>query len=147
MARIANKYLPIHQIDPDNPNLFLAQLIGAKDFRRDILLRIITEEKEWNEQFLVAKRCAHLHHSNVLQVLDVGQHGDFWYIAYEICRSFDNFGDLTKQISHHHRAYRLHHYRNSQSAKLCVSTTSRTRLSSQSKSRSNSYYQTRNHKN
>ena len=83
MARIANKYLPIHQIDPDNPNLFLAQLIGAKDFRRDILLRIITEEKEWNEQFLVAKRCAHLHHSNVLQVLDVGQHGDFWYIAYE----------------------------------------------------------------
>ena len=87
MARIANKYLPIQQIDPQTPNLFLAQLIGAKDFRRDVLLRIIYDEQEWEEALHNAKKCAHLHHSNILQTLDVGQHNEFWYIAHEFLES------------------------------------------------------------
>ena len=49
MTRIADKYIPIQQIDPQTPNLFLAQLVGAKDFRRDVLLRIIYDEPEWEE--------------------------------------------------------------------------------------------------
>lgn len=87
MARIANKYLPIQQIDPQTPNLFLAQLIGAKDFRRDVLLRIIYDEQEWETALANAKKCAHLHHSNILQTLDVGQHNEFWYVAHEFLES------------------------------------------------------------
>ena len=87
MARIANKYLPIQQIDPQTPNLFLAQLIGAKDFRRDVILRIIYDEQEWEQALQNAKKCAHLHHSNIVQTLDVGQHNDFWYVAYEFIES------------------------------------------------------------
>lgn len=59
MARIADKYLPIQQIDPKTPNLFLAQLIGAKDFRRDVLLRVIYDPKEWEDALQNAKKmCA-----------------------------------------------------------------------------------------
>ena len=99
MARIANKYLPIQQIDPQTPNLFLAQLIGAKDFRRDVLLRIIYDQQEWNEALQNAKKCAHLHHSNILQTLDVGQHNDFWYVAYEFIESLTLEEILNQNIS------------------------------------------------
>lgn len=99
MARIANKYLPIQQLDPQNPHLFLAQIIGAKDFRRDVLLRIIYDPQEWEEALNIAKKCAHLHHSNVLQTLDVGQHNDFWYVAYEFIESLTLTEILHKKIS------------------------------------------------
>lgn len=101
MARIADKYLPIQQIDPQTPNLFLAQLIGAKDFRRDVLLRIIYDQKEWDNALQNAKKCAHLHHSNILQTLDVGQHNDFWYVAYEFIESLTLEEIINQKISLH----------------------------------------------
>ena len=99
MARIANKYLPIQQLDTQNPNLFLAQIIGAKDFRRDVLLHIIYDPQEWEEALGIAKKCAHLHHSNVLQTLDVGQHNDFWYVAYEFIESLTLTEIIHKKLS------------------------------------------------
>ena len=83
MTRIADKYLIIQALDPSTPNLFLAHLIGAKGFRRDVLLHLIKEEKQWEQSLQIAKRCAYLNHSNILQILDVGQHEQSWYVTYE----------------------------------------------------------------
>lgn len=45
------------------------------------------------------KKCAHLHHSNIVQTLDVGQHNDFWYVAYEFIESLTLEEIITQKIS------------------------------------------------
>ena len=66
-----------------NNHLFLAQYVGAGGFKKEVLLHLIHQQAEWEKTLQSAKIYALLNHSNIVQVLDVGQHPPGWYIAYE----------------------------------------------------------------
>ncbi|MEC7985512.1 MAG: protein kinase [Myxococcota bacterium] len=82
MSLIAGKYTLVKEI-PNQRNLYLAGLNRFQDFRRDVLIRLIHSPQEWEFAARAAKMQARLLHTNITQILDIGQHNNIWYIAYE----------------------------------------------------------------
>ena len=82
MSLIAGKYTLVKEI-PNQKNLYLAGLNRFQDFRRDVLIRLVHSPQEWESAAQAAKIQARLLHTNVTQILDIGQHNHIWYIAYE----------------------------------------------------------------
>jgi serine/threonine protein kinase len=68
----------------ENQTVYLANLLGYGGFRRTVALRSIQgDEEERNREISNAKLCAMLSHTNIVQILDVGQHVHGWFVAME----------------------------------------------------------------
>ena len=87
--------------------VFLAKAIGAMGFQRLVALKLIhsnfTRDDEFVKMFIDEARIAmHLHHRNIVQVFDLDQVGDTYFIAMEFVHGI-NLYDLYERIASKNR--------------------------------------------
>lgn len=87
--------------------VYLAKAIGAMGFQRLVALKLIhsnfTRDEEFVKMFIDEARIAmHLHHRNIVQVFDLDQVGDTYFIAMEFVHGI-NLYDLYERIASKNR--------------------------------------------
>lgn len=95
MAHMFGKYLLQQRLAMGGmAELFLAQVVGAAGFLRDVVIKRIHPELSDDPSFVQmfiheAQLAAKLHHPNVVQVLDFDKVEDTYYIAMELVDGLD----------------------------------------------------------
>src|SRR5687768_18215388 len=87
--------------------VYLAKATGAMGFSRLVALKLIhsnfTRDEEFVKMFIDEARIAmHLHHRNIVQVFDLDQVGDTYFIAMEFVHGV-NLYDLYERIASKNR--------------------------------------------